>query len=225
MLAGVPMRITGPAFLPTLKIALLLVAALTFCTNAFALTQPDWRGEVGTTYQQWQFDTGEYGPMLPDSGYDNIYGDPLLLVAADNTWSDVISRQEGAWTLESEINILIPNNPDSGQDSYKEIWLQVVWQAAALDPFVWDRPMVAVETDPFYQNLEMTRTDSEGTNGWTETLFKITIWPNPAQEFITLKGDIRVDQIAIDTYCIPEPATIALLAGGAALVLRRKRNV
>jgi hypothetical protein len=82
-----------------------------------------------------------------------------------------------------------------------------------------DEPWVAVL--PF-SYMDMSRTDTtEG--GWTLSVFQINLYPNPPQEWFTIKGDIIVDHLAIDTRCIPEPATVALLGLGALVVFRRKR--
>ena len=40
----------------------------------------------------------------------------------------------------------------------------------------------------------------------------------------TIGGDVFVDQLVVDTICIPEPATMSLLALGGLALLRRKRR-
>ncbi|MHC4060649.1 MAG: PEP-CTERM sorting domain-containing protein [Planctomycetota bacterium] len=85
-----------------------------------------------------------------------------------------------------------------------------------------NEPLIGVA--PF-ESMEMSRQDSVGQDGWVSSLFMIDIWPNPSEEWISIKGDIMVDELAIDTYCIPEPVTILLLGcGGALITLTGKRR-
>ena len=105
----------------------------------------------------------------------------------------------------------------------KEIWIQLIWQPGGNDQtlFLPDEPLVAVT--PF-DSIQFSRQDT-ALNGWTHSLFTIDMWPNPPEEWITIKGDILVDNLAIDTRCIPEPATFALLGvGGVLMNLIRKRR-
>jgi len=59
---------------------------------------------------------------------------------------------------------------------------------------------------------------------WYHTTFLIHLEPNPDFEIVKIDGAVMVDEIVIDTICIPEPSTVALLILGAgAFFLRRKR--
>jgi hypothetical protein len=190
--------------------------------NAFA--DPPWRGEAGTTFQQWGFGTKDMGPMLPDD-YNNVFGDPYLAVGLGNVWWADAEGRGGVWELWGEIDIVIPNQPESPPDSWKDIWIELIWKGAGNDDFKWDRPLVAIETEPLYERMEMVREDTYEPDQWISTLFKITVWPNPAREWIAIKGDIYVDQVIIDTRCVPEPATFAMVSFGALAAFRRRRKV
>jgi len=202
----------------TIALAAILVSAV--CAIADDFSPPPWeRNTDGTTFQKWSFDaSAAKGPMAPDESY-NIYGEPLLRVDTTADWN------QGAWPLTGEIDMIIPNRPDSGPDSYKEIWLQLTWEAAGLDPFVWDRPVVGLETNPLYEGVEIHRSDMDLGNDWTHTLFEIRVWPNPREEWIAIKGDIVVDQVVVDTRCVPEPGSLSLLGLAAWLGLRRRQRV
>ena len=194
-------------------LALCLAAILAAGSTAFAALVPEWRGTEGSTYQDWSFSNDNTTPG-PDS-YDNPYGDPLLRVTPIDEWLP----GPGAWPLSGEIDVYIPNRPEILPE--KEIWLQLTWQPGGRDPtpFLPDEPVVGVTP---YTTMSMSRQDT-ALNGWTESWFVINLYPNPLEEWITIKGDIIVDHLVIDTRCVPEPATIAMLGLGALVVFRRKR--
>jgi len=184
--------------------------SILLCATASAVVWQ--RGDAGSTWQQWDFSSNSTSPS-PDAG-SNPYGDPIMTINAVGGWIE----NPGAWPLSGEIDIFIPNRP---QDEQKEILLQLTWQAGSNQtPTLPDEPWVAVT--PF-NSMQMSRQDT-AMNGWTQSLFDITIWPNPPYEWITVKGDIIVDQLVIDTICIPEPATIFLLGMGGLMAVRRVRK-
>jgi hypothetical protein len=190
---------------------------------------PIWRGAEGSTFQAWTFSDGNDTP-LPDI-VNNQYGNPLLHVDTDHDWYDLPpdSSQgvQGVWALSGEIDLVIPNNPQP--NPFKEIWINVVWkpekdfQGGPLqNPFLPDEPLVAVT--PF-EYMDIVKDFEEvDQNGWYHTLYIATIWPNPPKEFISLKGNILVDELSIETICVPEPATIALLSLSSLCALRARRR-
>jgi hypothetical protein len=188
----------------------------------FADLVPPWRGEEGSTYQQWDFSTDDTTP--PPDVVSNPYGNgPQLRVDTPFDWYEVIDSASGVWPLSGEIDIYIPNRQLPLDQKY--IWIQLMWKQANLDPdpFLADEPIVGVT--PF-DSMTMSRDDLRGREDWTHSQFKIEIQPNPDAEWITIKGDILVDELIIETYCIPEPATIALLGiGGLVTLTRRKWSV
>jgi hypothetical protein len=152
---------------------------------------------------------------LPDI-VNNRFGPPMLRVTPVGDWIP----DPGAWPLSGEIDVHIPNLPEIRP--HKEIWVQLTWMPGALDPFLPSVPVIGVA--PFDSMQMVQGDDIDLGNGWTHSLFMVTIWPNPVEEWITIKGNIAVDQLVIDTICIPEPATVIILGIGGVLALNRKKS-
>ena len=194
-------------------------ALLTTGSTAFAITVPPWYGDDGSTYQEWGFADSNLTP-LPDV-VNNPYGDPLLRVTAVDEWVS----EPGAWPLSGEIDVRIPNR--QLRLEYKEIWIQLIWQPGDRDqsPYLPDEPVVGVTSQPMFTLLEMSRTaQMDFVPGWNWSVFKVKLYPNPDIEWITIKGDIVVDHLVIDTVCIPEPASLVLFGISALITLTWKRR-
>lgn len=191
---------------------------------------PSWqRGDEGTTFQEWTFDDGNSTPSPVEGTYHNPYADetnPVLLhVDTLHRWFDTAEQMQGVWALSGEIDIVIPNNPQ--QNPYKQIQLYLVWKPEKEtdlpiepDPFLPDSPLVAVT--PF-DEMKMSMNDVI-EDGWHYSTYDITIWPNPDKEWFTVKGNVLVDYVAIDTICVPEPATVIFVAVGMLTTIRWRKK-
>jgi hypothetical protein len=70
------------------------------------------------------------------------------------------------------------------------------------------------------------------TPGSVVAAYEFTLEPNPLREEILLKFDwpmtyqdsAYVDQVVIDTWCIPEPVTLAFVGLGGIWLLRWRRR-
>lgn len=163
--------------------------------------------------------------IYPDDepNYSNPFDPSYLVVDDDSIWLEPDDWHDGAWAL-GELDIIIPNSDII--DGYKLIWLQLTWRPYGEDPYIWDQPLVGAAADyndPLIRpdSIEISELIRESAEGdWVHSLFEIYITPNPLEEWIAIKGDIAVDQVVVDTYCIPEPATMALLGLGGAFLLR-----
>jgi hypothetical protein len=207
------------------KVVVILAIAVIIGADAFAA--PPWRGSAGNiTFQQWSFSDANTSP-LPDAvpPLRNSYGTPELDVGSTCVWSSSVDGYNGVWAMERDkLDIIIPNytvlNPQ------KEMWIELTWKKAGHNSFP-DRPLIGIT--PLYDDENMdystdiSRVDLGSSGNWFTTRFVVNIWPNPPSEYITISGDIYVDQVVIDTRCIPEPGTLSLLGVAALFGLKRKR--
>lgn len=189
-----------------LGVALLMSAAPPVLADDF--DPPPWRGAPGSTSQRWEF-SSPANPVAPDA-YDNSWGVPVATVNPYGPWQpgDPNGRQ-GIWPLSGSIELRIPNTP---WPYTKLIWLQLTWRPSVntLPPSppaltLWDPadalwPIVEEYTEPLQ-------------DGWNYSLYIGKIIPNPRWERIVIEGNIDVDQIVVDTICIPEAGPWGLAAG------------
>jgi hypothetical protein len=203
-------------------ITFMVILSAAVSAGARVFPAPSWSGNAGTTFQQWSFSDGSANPS-PDvfPAPSNPYGSPQLSVYGSQ-WSDNLDGHQGVWTFSSfgsGVLVNIPNNPVS--QPVKEMQVELIWEAASISAFIPDQPIIGVWADNFQKQL--TGEESIGGN-WKASLYKISIWPNPSAEQITINGDIRLDQIIVDTICIPEPATMALFVASALYAAKRGKK-
>jgi len=200
----------------------LVVLVLSFNTvYAEDFNSPSWRGDSMTTYQQWEFGSST-NPVYPDFE-DNIHGPPLLTIAdetASPQWkaTDLYgdNMREGVWRFDDYMSVTIGNfNQDN---PLKVVWLQMTYyDTGGVEP--------DIIMDPVYDNIRVVEKVEAG--GYWNISFEIEISPNPVEETIEIHpgdGPLYVDEVVIDTICVPEPVSIALLGLGGLVFLRKRRN-
>lgn len=209
-------------------VALVLASAPAYSHDVF---QPAWRGDPGSTLQIWEF--GNNGnPAVPDL-VDNPYGggvDPavanITLGSFASGWLQQLSglgNQQGYWDLGGDGAVIvldIMNAPIA--NPYKEIWVQVTYFKDLTKAPIVDVPAATMWDVPQYQVVENVSTGGQ----WVVEMSQWRIYPNPDHEQIIITTDPMwgavIDQIVVDTICIPEPGSIGILLLAGIAVIRRR---
>lgn len=197
-----------------------LVLVLSFSAVALAddLNPPAWRGQPGSTWGEWVFSTNN-PHEAPVAGF-NPFGNPFMNAQPGflQQWQPIFDGRQGVWPLSGVIEVDIPNNPVANPEKW--IQVQITWkpQAAGEVPGIGAHIGPIGTPNPFNGALKSQQLLPDG---WTYSIYDIVLTPNPSREIVRVDGAIMVDQLVIDTICIPEPLTLSLLAVGG-LLLRRK---
>ena len=225
-----------PRFVSVSSFVLLIAFVFAGPVLADDWNEPPWtREDPGTTYARWEFDGP--GVAIPGSAYpfgyygapDDWYGpypdDPptLQVFGSGRDWMsqypevsvepDVV--RFGVWPLSGIIVIRIPNYPPENPE--KRIRVQLTW--ASDSPF--GKPSVEVQPEGNAAAAEIVPLEISQLAGgpWTNSLYTTTIYPNPPWERIVIQGNVYVDEVVVDTWCVPEPGgVLGIITGSLGLV-------
>jgi len=209
-----------------------VIAILALCSNVYGTlieldNAPTWRGDEGSTYQAWEFNAfpNDQTAIAPDD-IQNDFGGATLGVTAEAVLQPIYQNRLGVWRVNSlgNMHIDIQNTDNTGLDTWKEIWLQIIYK----DPGGVGSD-VSIVTDPLFAFTPgaLQRMDRDPlADGYFLDTYKIILEPNPPEERIELRSiqeNVYISAVAVDTKCIPEPASICLLGLGVLGLLRKRR--
>lgn len=202
-------------------------AAALLAAPAFAddLTPPSWRFSPGSTVQHWDFSAGPAGGAPDALPLNNPYGTPILTPIGASTWFPAANGRSDIWDISGGgfLSFRVPNTGNQAQQ--KNLWLQVTFFSIAALP-----PPTYTLVSPAGAFTLVSSQVTPLANGWYHEL---TQWNTPScPPFETIQimpgqaGAITlIDQVVIDTQCIPVPGPSAAaplaLAGLAAFRRRR----
>ncbi|MFA6135078.1 MAG: PEP-CTERM sorting domain-containing protein [Phycisphaerae bacterium] len=156
------------------------------------------------------YDVAYYRDMAPDGSWFRTFREAGVKkdVFADPVWDDSFTL-----TLGNEIV----------QDYHKEVWLLIDYldRDNNTDPNI----LLVTQQDP--NGLSPTEIDYSPDNGQIRLHWVLDYQPAwekivfPLGKYCDLSGDVK--DLNVATECIPEPATLALLALGGLAMLRRRK--
>ena len=213
-----------------LSAILFLVAPL--AASADDIQAPWWRGLWSTTSQVWDFGTDEtgdwaghpdWGGLAPDGpalGGNDPLPSTMLWIEPIDDWipDDPTTGRIGIWPLSGIIDVVVDNHEPPNE--FKWVWVQLTWrpQLVGAEPLIYDLDPAAA---PGWEPRIVGTVDLGGD--WYETTYEWRLYPNPPDEWFTIGGDIDVDQLIVDTWCIPEPGIMAIVGVSLLALWRRKR--
>ena len=202
----------------------LMLGGLVVTAVAEDLQPPWWRGQISTTSQIWEFINPQPNPIKPDGpapgGQPPLPSTQLVVTPGPSPWDHWLEMDHpyeykpndwvgyGVWPLSGRMDVTVDNhNPPN---EVKLVQVQLTW-----------RPQDVGEV-PIFENLYPAPVKppvlvQEILLGpeWRESTYAWEIRPNPEYERFTISGTINVDELVVDTWCIPEPSTFMLLGMGA----------
>lgn len=209
------------------------IALVAPASSADDLTPPSWRGAPGSTFQHWNFSGGPTGGP-PDAGLANPYGVPFLAPGPTATWfpfgpplpAPPPPVRPGVWGLAGVAGAgpgLVFTIPNAGvpPPDFKLMRIQVTF----LDVI----PLGAVGVPGFGTIVLGAPTFvTPLPDSWTHAYWDLTLPLCPPFETVGIGAPAGatcfIDQVVIDTICVPSPGSGAILALAGIVGVRRRRS-
>jgi hypothetical protein len=204
-----------------------LLAALVGPASARDVNPPPWDPALpNQTTQAWEF---THGPGLQPTTYNNSYGHPWAQVVSGSYWDGstpdlpLVPGPYGqpipTWHIDQDgggLWVYVPNNPVPNIE--KLIFWQITSDKAPGRPT--STPPGSSLPDPYGP------AGFPGGSAWYTYNGLYSIPGNPPEEwlFFPFPASSNIEEIVIDTVCVPEPASLGLLACGAIALIRRRRR-
>jgi hypothetical protein len=197
---------------------------MTATSYADVFLPPSWEGQERTTHQVWEFSTGDRDPVA-----DEYIGpfDPRPASIRSASWRSLWEGREGVWEFSGIMEVPIVNFPEPLPE--KIVWIQLTWMpnlgGSPAVPNVEAWPLTAdgqIAGDSVAAEVVFEQPVDQGP--WMHTAYEIRLRPNPEMEMVKINQWIYVDQVVIDTWCVPEPGAMAILLVGGVIAIRGRRR-
>lgn len=176
-------------------------------------------GDPCTTHQLWDF-TPAHVAFNPGDGYtatpESVISPNPGAVVATISPRGAYNGDIHSFIARTYLTVSLELPNVDALNPYKVIWVDI--GNAVIYPE--DIGITAIG-----HGIPSTQYICELLPGQGDAEFGIKIWPNPVTEKITMyfgPGTV-LDYIHVDTKCVPEPATIAILGLGSLALLRKRR--
>lgn len=174
------------------------------------------------THQEWHFDT-PFNPAAPEIDHNPFGQFPdLKAIVQGSVFMPDLQWCQGIWSDKSlTVTLDVPNFPV--QNPYKMIHVTMRVKGDLM--LSWVKDMQGND----FPYLELVRSMEESCGGWYILRDTWRIEPNPNAERLcygfngTVENRAAIDWIKVHTTCVPEPASMTLLALGILMVRKKKK--
>ncbi len=171
------------------------------------------------TYQCWDFNTSALS-LTPDGGWDNPYGEPTAILS-DSAGTGLVWNNGGYWEG-GKFRIVLDIDNQRVANPYKLVDIEIIYRGSITGMRILDSNGT-LYTSPYDDGSAWL------LNGWIGIKETWRLEPNPDWEVIVIEFEggagalAALDKLCIRTECVPEPATLAMLLGGALLSLCKRK--